>query len=250
MSRAEGYAAIPNWMMRDRNVSRRAVLVYASLSSRAGLGAIYPSQSTIAEEAGVSERTVRSALAELEELGVVERISRRGKEGRATALTTAYVLHPNGRHEGQAESAGRSKGPAKEPATSDKGTGNSAHTTPSIEVTREEVTKSGPRKRGERIPEPFVLTAEMKAWAATEVPGLDVVAHTREFVDHWRAETGAKATKRDWVAAWRNWMRKAHRWNTPRGAGRVTPDDRMREGLDRGARLAALVDAEVRGITA
>ena len=40
-SRVEGFASIPIWMMREKDVSRRAVLVYASLSSRAGLGAIY-----------------------------------------------------------------------------------------------------------------------------------------------------------------------------------------------------------------
>lgn len=114
-------------MLRDKTVSRRACLVYASLSSRSGLGAIFPSQSTIAEEAGVSERTARSALQELEMLGVVERIARRGKEGRATSRTNAYVLHPNGRYEEPADVAVRSKGPAKGPATSDEGTGNSEH---------------------------------------------------------------------------------------------------------------------------
>lgn len=236
--------------MRDKTVSRRACLVYASLSSRSGLGAIYPSQATIAEEAGVSERTVRSALAELEALGVVERRARRGREGRATGLTTAYALHPNGRiEEASEEVAGRSKGPAEGPATDDKGTGNELQVAPSIEVDNQEVER-GPRKRGTRIPDPFLLTADMKAWATQEAPGLDIVAHTREFVDHWRAASGASATKRDWVAAWRNWMRKAHRWNPTRSATRPTPDDRVREGLDRGRRLAALVDAEQRGLTA
>jgi DNA-binding Lrp family transcriptional regulator len=124
VNRPEGFAPIPTWMLRDKTVSRRACLVYASLSSRSGLGAIFPSQSTIAEEAGVSERTVRSALSELEQLGVVERISRRGREGRATGMTNAYVLRPNGRFEEPADIAARSKGPAKGPATSDKGTGN------------------------------------------------------------------------------------------------------------------------------
>ena len=124
MNRPEGFAPIPTWMLRDKTVSRRACLVYASLSSRSGLGAIFPSQATIAEEAGVSERTVRSALTELEQLGVVERISRRGREGRATGMTNAYVLRPNGRYEEPADIAARPKGPAKRPATSDDADGN------------------------------------------------------------------------------------------------------------------------------
>lgn len=95
-----------------------------------------------------------------------------------------------------------------------------------------------------------MLTSDMKAWATSEVPGLDIAAHTREFVDHWRAASGPTATKRDWVAAWRNWMRKAHRWNAPRGGAKPTPDQRFLDGMNRGARLQALVDAEQKGITA
>lgn len=65
-----------------------------------------------------------------------------------------------------------------------------------------------PRKRGARLPEPFVVTAEMRRWAAEEVPGLDVDRSTRAFVDYWRAATGRTATKQDWVATWRNWLRR------------------------------------------
>ena len=204
--KAEGFAAVPNWMIRDRQVPRNAILVYASLSSRAGMGAIFPSQATIAEECGLSERTVRTMLRRLDELGLVER-HRRSTKGKKRA-TDGYTLHPNGRAELPENVAGSSDLPANERPS----TGNQQHVAPYIEVDRDEVDK-GPLKRGTRIPEPFMLTAEMRAWAASEVPGLDVDAHTREFVDHWRAASGSTATKRDWVAAWRNWMRKAHRWS-------------------------------------
>lgn len=30
-----------------------------------------------------------------------------------------------------------------------------------------------------------------------------------KFRDHWAAKTGQDATKADWMAAWRNWVRKA-----------------------------------------
>ena len=100
MSKAEGFAAVPNWMIRERRVPRNAILVYASLSSRAGMGAIFPSQATIAEESGLSERTVRRMMKSLEDLGVVERRARRGSEGRSTSKTDGYSLHPNGHPEG------------------------------------------------------------------------------------------------------------------------------------------------------
>lgn len=64
------------------------------------------------------------------------------------------------------------------------------------------------RKRATRIPEPFIVTPDMRKWASGEVPGVDVDYATRMFVDYWRAESGQKATKRDWVSTWRNWLRR------------------------------------------
>ncbi|GAA5198639.1 hypothetical protein [Microbacterium jejuense] len=63
------------------------------------------------------------------------------------------------------------------------------------------------RKRATRIPDPFLLTADMKAWAVTEVPHVDVTHATKQFVDYWRAASGRTATKKDWLAAWRYWLR-------------------------------------------
>src|SRR5690606_34313998 len=68
----------------------------------------------------------------------------------------------------------------------------------------EEVKPSAAKSpRGRRIPEPFIVTREMREWALTEVPTVDVDAETRSFVDYWRGRAGAGATKVDWVATWR-----------------------------------------------
>lgn len=69
-------------------------------------------------------------------------------------------------------------------------------------------TRETPRTRGTRIPEPFIVNGEMRSWAAEEVPDLDVDRSTRAFVDYWRAKAGKEATKVDWVATWRNWLRR------------------------------------------
>ena len=137
MTRAEGFAAVPNWMIREKRVPRNAILVYASLSSRAGMGAIFPSQATIAEESGLSERTVRRMMTHLEEIGVVERRARRGHEGRANSRTDAYTLHPNGRIQGSDNLSGRSERPDKD----GRATGQELQVTPLIEVDREEVDR-------------------------------------------------------------------------------------------------------------
>ncbi|MGX9349195.1 hypothetical protein [Microbacterium sp. KNMS] len=87
--------------------------------------------------------------------------------------------------------------------------------------------EEGARKRATRIPEPFIVTGDMKAWARDNVPGLDYTASTQRFVDHWRAESGAKARKLDWVATWRNWLRRDHDNGGRRHrTQRPSPDDR------------------------
>lgn len=63
-----------------------------------------------------------------------------------------------------------------------------------------------PRKRGTRIPETFIVTAAMRAWADGRTPGVNVDASTEKFVNYWRAKSGAGATKRDWEATWNNWL--------------------------------------------
>lgn len=68
---------------------------------------------------------------------------------------------------------------------------------------------SPPNPRASRLPDEFLLTPEMKAWAATECPHIDVRTETATFCDYWRAESGARARKLDWTATWRNWLRRA-----------------------------------------
>ncbi len=87
-----------------------------------------------------------------------------------------------------------------------------------------EATERAPRKRGAssakkatEIPEPFVVTRDMRDWAAKSVPNVDVDATTRVFVDYWRAEAGPRSRKKDWVAAWRVWLnREAKGGTSPR----------------------------------
>lgn len=65
------------------------------------------------------------------------------------------------------------------------------------------------RRKGTRIPEHFQVTADMVAWATENTPGVDGRYETAKFCDYWRAKSGTGATKLDWVATWRNWMRTA-----------------------------------------
>jgi hypothetical protein len=68
-----GFAQIPRWLQRSDTVSAKAKLVYLALSSRADRqGQSYPSHETLAGEASCSVASVKRALLELRDLGVVE----------------------------------------------------------------------------------------------------------------------------------------------------------------------------------
>ena len=46
----------------------------------------------------------------------------------------------------------------------------------------------------------------MKSWASENHIRSDVERETDRFVDYWTAEG---KSKKDWMATWRNWMRRA-----------------------------------------
>jgi hypothetical protein len=76
-----------------------------------------------------------------------------------------------------------------------------------------EVSSSGEKKprsskRATRLPDDFTVTPEMVAWARKECPHVDGKLATTMFVDYWGSK-GRDATKTDWTATWRNWLRRA-----------------------------------------
>lgn len=80
-----------------------------------------------------------------------------------------------------------------------------SNTTP----TRPDPSLSKDRESASRIPQNFALTEAMTLWADGVGLTVNLESETAKFVDYWTAESGAKAVKRDWVAAWRNWVRRA-----------------------------------------
>jgi hypothetical protein len=70
-----------------------------------------------------------------------------------------------------------------------------------------EKTKPTPAKRGTRLPADWTPASELIAWAKEKAPSVDVLTATDNFVDYWHSASGAKASKLDWAAAWRVWIR-------------------------------------------
>lgn len=105
--------------------------------------------------------------------------------------------------------------------------------------TQPTLLSEGAAKRGTRIPEPFMVTREMREWAAKETPSVSVERATAKFVDYWRGLSGVKATKKDWLATWRNWMRSDQERAEQRGV-RPTKDVRALSVVEMGRELAGL----------
>lgn len=66
-------------------------------------------------------------------------------------------------------------------------------------------------KKGSRLPADWELPDDYLAWAlqqSVKWSRTDVIKISEVFRDYWVSRTGQIATKLDWSATWRNWIRK------------------------------------------
>lgn len=92
----------------------------------------------------------------------------------------------------------------------------------------------GPRARGCRLPDDWTPPADVIAEMRAECPDVDLKAEHKVFTDFWKGKSGKDATKNDWPATWRNWMRreqksKQRQDKTPNGS---TVDDKVNGWLN------------------
>jgi hypothetical protein len=92
--------------------------------------------------------------------------------------------------------------------------------------------------RGTRLPADWVPSEKLRTWAVTELPGFNTRAEHPNFVDHWIGKSGRDATKRDWDATWRKWMREAAR----RAGWRPNTPQQTNDGRQIHARTGAHLD--------
>lgn len=88
--------------------------------------------------------------------------------------------------------------------------------------------------RGSRLPDPFLLTAEMRGYAAEKRPHVNVVEETEKFVNHFRSAPGQKGVKLDWPATWRNWILNCGNYERSNGSNKTAGTGR-RNGGDGGS---------------
>ena len=96
---------------------------------------------------------------------------------------------------------------------------------------RAESTASAAKKRGTRLPLDWEPSDDLKLWAHCQ-HGFDPIEFPSEiasFKDYWKAKTGKDATKHDWDATFRNWIRKAIKFRS----GGVNEKSERHSAIDR-----------------
>lgn len=81
---------------------------------------------------------------------------------------------------------------------------------------------------GKRLPDDWQPNEYLLSWASENLilTTEQLKSETENFRDYWFAETGRKATKKDWNAAWRYWVRRPDKFERNRIASIKRSDQR------------------------
>lgn len=192
-------------------------------------GNIRPSVARVAAMSGLSRRAVQLAIRRLERRGVLKRAIVGGGRYRTATyemstescpkLQTANVVRPLRKETANPVRGidGKTANVVHERANVVRETANvvrpiSTYQKKTIREnhgTANAVPASPPcRERGSRIPEDFKVTPEHVAFAVKHgLPHPD--GEIERFMDYWRGQPSNKATKADWDAVFRNWLRRS-----------------------------------------
>jgi hypothetical protein len=117
-------------------------------------------------------------------------------------------------------------------ATPESNSSDSSRATPSPSPSpNSQSSTEGPRKRGARLPENWMPSEESISTMKAECPTVVLQAEHLKFVDYWTAKTGKDATKLDWDATWRNWIRRAAETRNSRSQAPQTGHDDKVKGF-------------------
>lgn len=131
-------------------------------------------------------------------------------------ITNTRLLkeHEKARHKSQSRAASGAKGgKAKALKNINAGLANATvlpeHGQRSESEVKEEANASS-KMRGSRLAEEWHLPQSWGEWSVEAgLSDADTRIEADKFRDYWRGVPGAKGVKLDWLATWRNWVRKA-----------------------------------------
>lgn len=83
-----------------------------------------------------------------------------------------------------------------------------------------------------RLPDDWIAPQEFIDFCIAERPDLDIQLTLDTFKDYWIAKSGSDATKANWFATWRNWVRRQDNKSSPNHQRKTAFQQRM-ENNDR-----------------
>lgn len=252
-----GFAFVPTWVLL-LDMTDAHFRVYVALRSFADAqGDCFPFQSTIAGRAKCSTKTVEKAVAHFRKLGIVETRERYRPDGSLAGLIY-HLIDILPQHLAAQMTQGDDVSGAKQseltppspqrgaPLPTEGARENNTKRTHQEKTTDADasVVARTRAERATRLPQSWAVSPEMRDWARRMVPLVDLGYEDQKFQDYWRGKSGQGATKRDWMATWRNWMRRADEELQRRGGNRaangMTPKDmRVANILAMGQSVAA-----------
>lgn len=242
------YAIIPVWIL-GVGLTGSELATYVSLRSFADRGGeAHPRVRTIAARAGVSQSSAERAIRRMRDLGILHTVQLHRPDGSISGCSYTLIdVRPVSNMSDfltggtrTADGGGTRTGDGGVPA-------QLKEQEQTNELTKEQKAppplRGGPpapqaarAARGSRLPENFQPTPAMIEWARNEAPAATPRDH-EQFVDYWRSKSGRDATKTDWVATWRRWMRTE---SDKRQPATSTTNQRVAAGLALAARFEAL----------
>jgi len=212
-----------SWVWEHSGAAGTDLLILLALADVADdTGVCWPSLATLAGKTKVHEATVRRRLRALRKLGLVGWDEQPGRPNRFRIITDTplQIATPTPAQSAPpANRKGSHLGATPTPSTQVQGA-PSTQVLPEPSITSEQppeekvgvVIAEDDIPKGTRtpqpLPKPFIVTAEMRAWARKTTPGLDVNAVTAEFVAYWREGEGKGKRKKNWTLTWQNWLKR------------------------------------------
>jgi hypothetical protein len=89
-------------------------------------------------------------------------------------------------------------------------------------------TRKKPKTKGTRLSKEWRPSVKLLEWAANKREDLDLEDTVENFIDYWISKTGQAATKLDWDATFRSWVRNERQGNIRSGKRETTVQARTR----------------------
>jgi len=225
---------------------RKLVLLALAARARDDGSEARPRVATIAKQTGLAERTVRRELAALRAAGLIAETApaHAGKKWPATyrleMAATPDCVAPLDPCQSDTPDCVAGVGVTHRPQTPDCESPTKVHTSIQEYQSRESASAPPPTRAGKGSRLSLTdLPDDWACWAHDQGHPSPARAWER-FADYWTAQPGARGVRADWLATWRNWIRKDLDQQQPRGG---TARQQTGGQIDRMDAVAEVFDA-------